>query len=139
MFSNADITIYNYRTDGYHRQVIKDVFWISSKQSNITKTGNTASDSVSIYIPFESLHNYVKPKVYTSLNPIGDKYTLQANSKDIIVKGIINDVIDNTSQSTQSASLNNIKNTYDDVVTVTVADDKRYGSEEMQHFQLSCK
>lgn len=139
MYTNTDITIYNYRSDGYHRHVIKDVFWDAVKQSNINKSGLTASDAVVIYIPLPSLDNYIKPKEYAALSEIGDKFTLQANSKDLIVKGNIPDVINNTTPQLQSASLTALKNAYDDVVTVTVVDDKRIGSPIMQHFLLSCK
>jgi hypothetical protein len=139
MYTNTDITIYNYRTDGYHRQVIKNVFWDAVKQSNINKSGLTASDSVAIYIPLPSLNNYAKPKEYSALSEIGDNFTLQANSKDLIVKGEVPDIINNSSPQLQSASLTALKNTYDNVVTVTVVDDKRIGSPIMQHFLLSCK
>jgi hypothetical protein len=139
MYTNTAITIYNKRSDGYHRHVIDRVFWDSVKQSNINKSGISSSDSVSIFIPLEMLENYVEPKAYIALSSTGDKFTFQANSADLIIKGIVNNVIDNTSQQTQSTSLAAIRNAYDNVVAVTIVDDKRFGSPAMQHFQLSCK
>lgn len=124
MYTNTDITYYACDEDGkYTRHEIKGVFWDDVKQSNIIKSGLSTVDSVKIFIPAENL-------------PAGIKFT---TGKDLIVKGITNFEIDNTSQATISASLKSLKETYDRVVTVSTVDDKLYGSPRMQHIQLSCK
>jgi hypothetical protein len=102
--------------------VINKVFWQEVKQSNIEKTGLTSADSVKIFIPASSA-------------PDGQNFT---TSKDLAVKGIIAFEFDNTSPQTISASLTALKAT-NDVYTVTVADGKLYGSQHMQHYQISCK
>ena len=123
MYTNADITLYACPDGKYTRYPIKDVFWEDVKQSNVLKSGLSTADSVRVFIPANSL-------------PGGIKFT---TGKDLIVKGIVDFEVDNTSQSTISASLKTMKEAYDRVVTVSVVDDKLYGSPRMQHIQLSCK
>jgi len=123
MYKNADITLYAYYEGKYTRHPIENVFWDEVKQSNIIKSGLTTADSVKIFIPAENL-------------PEGIKFT---TGKDLIVKGIVDFEIDNTSQQTISASLKTLKENFDTVVTVMVVDKKLYGSPRMQHIQLSCK
>jgi hypothetical protein len=98
------------------------VFWQEVKQSLVEKTGLTSADAVKVYIPVDNA-------------PEGLKFT---TGKDLIIKGIVTTEIDNTSQQTISASLAALKTAYE-VYTVTVADDKLYGSPVMQHYLISCK
>ena len=92
MYTNADITLYSYVDNKYIRKVIKDVFWNEVKESNTLKSGLNTADSVKIFVP---LKNMPVTKITTG--------------KDIIVKGVIEFEVDNTSQATQSASLNQLK------------------------------
>jgi hypothetical protein len=101
---------------------VEDVFWDDVKQSNVLKTGQRDSDSVLLVIPLESLF---EPIQFTG-------------GKDLIVKGQCNHVIDCTNQKTMSESLQELKRRHD-CVTVMTVDDKLYGSESMQHYELSCK
>jgi hypothetical protein len=121
MYTNADITVYTH-TDGYKRHEIKGVFWDESKQSNMIKSGLTTIDSVTIYVPFDSI-------------PSGVNFT---TAKDHIIKGVVNDEIDNSPPQAYSASLNALKAKYD-VYTLSICDKKDYGSEDMRHYELSCK
>lgn len=124
IYTNTDITLYSYDKDGkFTRCELKGVFWEDVKQSNVLKSGLSTADSVRIFIPAGNL-------------PGGIKFT---QGKDLVVKGIVDLEIDNTSQQTISASLKTMRETYDRVVTVSVVDDKLYGSPRMQHIQLSCK
>lgn len=123
MYTNADITLYTSSNGKYTRQEIKGVFWEDVKQSNVLKSGLTTADSVKMFIPGVNL-------------PDGIKFT---TGKDLIVKGLVDFEVDNTSPQTISASLKIMKDTYDRVVTVSVVDDKLYGSPSMQHVQISCK
>jgi hypothetical protein len=123
MYTNADMTLYSCGKDGkYTRSVINDVFWQESKQSNVEKTGLVSADSVKIFVPASSA-------------PGGLDFT---TSKDLVIKGVIATEFDNTSQATISASLTALKAAHD-VYTVTIADGKLYGSQNMQHYQISCK
>ncbi|HWT27621.1 MAG TPA: DUF6751 family protein [Mobilitalea sp.] len=129
MYTNTDMTLYSCGKDGkYTRSVIKGenskkgVFWQEVKQSNIEKIGLTSADSVKIFIPASSAPN-------------GLKIT---TSKDIVVKGEIAFEFDNTSTQTIASSLTSLKSS-NDVYTVTVFDGKLYGSNNIQHYQLSCK
>ena len=121
MKPNADITLYHFADGKYTRQVIKGVYWFAVKQSNVIKSGLTSADSVSIHIPITSVDNL---EITTS--------------KDLVISGIIDMEIDNTSQQTQSASLRTLNEAHD-VFTVTAFDPKLYGSRRLQHYELSCK
>lgn len=124
MYTNTDITLYSCSKDGkYTRSVIRKVFWDDVKQSNVIKSGITTADSVKIFIPINSMPN-------------GLKFT---TGKDLIVKGIIEFEFDNTSSQTISISNTTLRNSHDKVVTVSVVDDKTYGSKAVQHYQISCK
>lgn len=119
MYTNADITVYLYDKGLYTRMVIEDVFWSDSKQSNIKESGIANADSVKIMIPTTD-------------------EILFTTSKDLVVKGKVELEIDTTSQQTISESKKTLNDNYN-VYTVNSADDKRYGSKRMQHYDLSCK
>lgn len=122
MYTNADMTLYSWSASGYTRKVINKVFWQEVKQSNIEKTGLTSADSIKVFIPSSSA-------------PDGLELT---TSKDMVIKGVIEIEIDNTSAQTISASVTALKAEHD-VYTITVADSKLYGSPRMQHYQIMAK
>lgn len=121
MYTNADMTLYLYNSGAYTRVAIEKVFWSETKQSNVRELGIANADSLKVMIPFTSASN---------LN-----FTL---NKDVLVKDIVTDEIDATSQQTVSQSLDALKKKYK-VFTVSSADDKGYGSQRMHHYDLSCK
>jgi hypothetical protein len=121
MYTNADCTVYFNRNGQYIRQAISNVFWSDSKQSNVLKTGLTSADSVKVLIPIESANNL--------------DFT---TGKDLIIKGLVSYDFNNTSPQLISESLKYLNANYS-VHTITIADDKRYGSPNMQHYKLSCK
>ena len=126
MYTNADVTLYLYskcgKQDSYRRIFVEDVFWDNVKQSNVLKTGQRDSDSVLLVIPLESL-----------FEPI--RFTAR---KDLAVKGQCNHMIDCSSQKSMSESLQELKQCHG-CVTVMTVDEKLYGSESAQHYELSCK
>lgn len=126
MFTNADATLYLYRKDGknvsYFRQPIEEVYWEDVRQSTFLKTGQRDAASVLLVIPFESLTD---PLMLTQ-------------GKDLVVKGIVEDEIDGSTPETLSKSLAALKEKYH-YLTVTTVDEYLYGSESVQHYELSCK
>ena len=121
MYTNADMTLYSCSKDGkYTRKVIRNVFWQEVKQSLIEKTGLTSSDSIKVFIPVGS-------------TPDGLNVT---TSKDLVINGEVLTEFNNTSPQTISASLTALKAVHN-VYTVTVADEKLYGSTTMRHYQIS--
>nr|WP_308743206.1 DUF6751 family protein [uncultured Anaerocolumna sp.] len=121
MYTNADITVYTL-SDGYKTHHIEGVFWDESKQSNVIKSGLSTIDSITIYVPFENIPSEIK---FTT-------------GKDYIVKGLINDTIDNSSPQKYSETFAALKKKHD-VFTLSVCDKKDYGSEDMRHYELACK
>lgn len=126
MYTNADVTLYLYskcgKQESYKRVFVEDVFWDDVKQSNVLKTGQRDSDSVLLVIPLESLFEPIR---FTA-------------GKDLAVKGQCNLELDCKDQKTMSESLQKLKNCHGSVTVMTV-DEKLYGSESMQHYELSCK
>lgn len=126
MYTNADVTLYLYSKDGktekYTRTPIEDVYWEDVKQSSFLKTGQRNACSVLLVIPLESLDEPVK---FTE-------------GHDLAVKGIVADEIDCSSQEAMSMALAALKASHQ-YVTVTTVDERLYGSESVQHYELSCK
>lgn len=126
MFTNADCTLYLYsktgNTERYIRTPIEEVYWEDVEQSTFLKTGQRDACSVFLVIPMESLD---EPIEFTK-------------GKDLIVKDIVEDEIDCRSQKTLSESLEALKKAHQ-YLTVTSIAEFLYGSEEVQHYELSCK
>ncbi|MCB7321100.1 DUF6751 family protein [Lacrimispora sp. 210928-DFI.3.58] len=126
MYTNADCTLYLYRKEGrtesYTRLPIEDVYWEDVRQSSFLKTGQRDAAAVLLVIPLESLE---APVSFTQ-------------GKDLAVKGIIEDEIDCTSQEAMSKSLAALKASHK-YLTVATVDERLYGSESSQHYELSCK
>lgn len=126
MYTNADCTLYLYSKNGkaeaYTRMPVEGVYWEDVQQSTFLKTGQRNATAVLLVIPLESLED---PVVFTQ-------------GKDLAVKGIIEDEIDCNSQEALSKSLAALTAKYR-CVTVATVDDRLYGSESAQHYELSCK
>ena len=126
MFTNADATLYLYRKDeknvSYLRQPIEEVYWEDVRQSTFLKTGQRDAASALLVIPFESLTD---PLMLTQ-------------GKDLVVKGIVEDEIDGSTPEALSKAMATLKEKYH-YLTVTTVDEYLYGSESVQHYELSCK
>ena len=126
MYTNADCTLYLYSKEGkaekYTRFPVEEVYWEDVEQATFLKTGQRNACSVLLVIPLESLS---EPVNFT-------------RGKDLVVKGIVTDEIDCSSQETMSKSLAALKAAHE-LLTATTVDERLYGSESMQHYELSCK
>lgn len=126
MYTNADVTLYLYskegKTEQYIRLSVEDVYWEDVRQSTFLKTGQRDAASVLLVIPLESLNEPIR---FTQ-------------GKDLAVKGIVPDMIDCSSQEAMSKSFAELKKKRG-FVTVTTVDERLYGSEQMWHYELSCK
>lgn len=129
MYTNTDITLYRYGNDGSVTRLPvkgkngrKGALWDEVKQSNILKSGLTNADTIKIMIPVANL-------------PEGISFTA---AKDMVVQGVIDYEIDNTSEASRSVSLKALK-AANVVYGINSADAKLYGSPGMQYYQLSCK
>ena len=145
MYTNTGATLYNYdrdKTTGkvtYRRTHLRNVFWDDSKQSNVLKSGLTSVESVNISVPFDvdaEGKTYKSPKEYLNSTDKDNSFTFTANSQDLIVKGIIDYEIDNSSSQKISERLSYLKNKYDYVMTISIVDMKDFGSENMRHWEI---
>lgn len=132
MKTNTNMSVFNKYTDNnknvvFKKHLIQSVFWDDSKGINRNK-GYENSDAVNVFIPKcqNNMSNYVKPKNYKGS---GDTWTLE--NGDFIVKG---DVTETKVQSIKELTMK-----YDNVFTISLVDDKDFGSPLMHHFEIRGK
>lgn len=125
MLTNTDCTLYHFNklTQGYDRYYLSTVMWQESRTQKIGKQGVIVSDDVNIYVPKEIA---VFPKCTESM--------------DMVVKGNIDFIFDNTSQKTISDSLKIFNGLYPDKVTVHTYEDKNYSvGSQLDHIKLTAR
>lgn len=132
MTTNTCMSVFNKCTDSeknviFKKHEIKNVFWDDSKGVNLN-LGHENADDVNIFIPKHKndVSGYIEPKFYIGLN---DTWTL--NNGDFIVKG--------QTFENQVSSIKELKEKYNDVFTITLVDDKDFGSKNMHHFEIRGK
>ena len=132
MTTNTSMSVYNKYTDEeknivFKKHLISNVFWDDSKGIN-RNLGYENADDVNVFIPKSQndMTGYVEPKKYKGLS---DTWTLE--NGDFIVKG-------NTSES-EVLSIKELVRKYDNVFTISLVDDKDFGSENMHHFEIRGK
>lgn len=132
MTTNTCMSVFNKYTDSeknviFKKHEIENVFWDDSKGVNLNK-GYENADDVNIFIPKDKndMSGYTEPKFYIGLN---DTWTL--NNGDFIVKG--------QTFENQVSSIKELKEKYNDVFTITLVDDKDFGSKNMHHFEIRGK
>lgn len=121
MKNTTKVTIYHLGASGYERTVYDGCFWEDDQAAKIAKTGLQNADSLYISIPIKNAPNLTVNK-----------------GKDYVIKGESVEEINNTSQSTQSASIKALKSTYE-VFTINSYSKKDHGSPRMHHWELSGK
>lgn len=132
MTTNTSMSVYNKYTDEeknvvFKKHLIDNVFWDDSKGIN-RNLGYENADDVNVFIPKSQndMSGYVEPKKYKGLS---NTWTLE--NGDFIVKG-------NTSESVV-LSIKELVQKYDNVFTISLVDDKDFGSENMHHFEIRGK
>lgn len=132
MTTNTSMSVYNKYTDEeknvvFKKHLIDNVFWDDSKGIN-RNLGYENTDDVNVFIPKiqNDMNGYVEPKKYKGLS---NTWTLE--NGDFIVKG-------NTSES-EVLSIKELVKKYDNVFTISLVDDKDFGSESMHHFEIRGK
>lgn len=126
MMTNTKMTIYNKYVDtfthkpSYKKHIIENVFWDDSLGINLNM-GYENADKVNIYIPYDKndLTEYKEPKKYN-----GDGWTI--NNGDFIVKGEV--------EINEISGIKDLSNY--DAFTISVCDNKDFGSPNMQHFEI---
>lgn len=132
MTTNTCMSVFNKYTDSeknviFKKHLIDNVFWDDSKGVNLNK-GYENADDVNVFIPKiqNDMSGYLEPKKYKGLS---NTWTLE--NGDFIVKG-------NTSES-EVLSIKELVKKYDNVFKISLVDDKDFGSESMQHFEIRGK
>ena len=129
MMTNSKMSVFNRYTDPstkkvtFKKHIIDKVFWDNSKGVNLDH-GYDKDNAVNVYIPknVNDLSDYVPPKSYN-----GSNWTL--NNGDLMIKG---EVTEN--------EVNGIKDlSAYEVFTITMVDDKDFGSSNMHHFEIRGK
>lgn len=132
MTTNTSMSVYNKHTDEeknvvFKKHLIDNVFWDDSKGIN-RNLGYENADDVNVFIPKSQndMSGYIEPKKYKGLS---NTWTLE--NGDFIVKG-------NASES-EVLSIKELVQKYDNVFTISLVDDKDFGSENMHHFEIRGK
>ena len=107
----------------FKKHIIDNVFWDDSQGVNL-RSGYEKNDLVNIYIPKDKndMSEYVKPKQYN-----GNGWTLQ--NGDFIIKGLVTE--------TEVSGIKDLASY--ETFTITLVDDKDFGSKNMQHFEIRGK
>ena len=131
MTTNTKMCVFNKYTDEnknviFKKHIIEHVFWDDSKAVNLNR-GYDNADDVNVFIPKSQndMSGYVEPKQYEGLN----KWTLQIG--DFIVKGEV--------EEKEVSSIKELTSKYDNVFTISLIDDKDFGSSSMHHFEIRGK
>ena len=132
MTTNTSMSVYNKYTDEeknvvFTKHLIDNVFWDDSKGIN-RNLGYENADDVNVFIPKNQndMSGYVEPKKYKGLN---NTWTLE--NGDFIVKGNV--------EESSVTSIKELLKKYDNVFTISLVDDKDFGSTNMQHFEIRGK
>ena len=132
MTTNTNMSVYNKYTDNnknviFKKHLVDNVFWDDSKGINL-RDGYEKADDVNVFIPKtqNDMTGYVTPLEYKKT---GQGWTL--DNGDIIVKG-------NTEEEQVTSKAELLKK-YNDVFTITLEDNKDFGSSFMQHFEIRGK
>lgn len=127
MMTNTKMSVFNKYQSPFEKNnvvfkkhVIENVFWDDSNGVNLDH-GYDKADKVNVYIPKDKndLSDYANPKQYN-----GSNWTL--DNGDFIIKG---EVAEN-----EVSGIKDLKNY--EVFTITMVDDKDFGSPNMQHFEI---
>lgn len=132
MKTNTSMSVFNKYTDEeknviFTKHLIDNVFWDDSKGIN-RNLGYENADDVNVFIPKNKndMSGYVEPKKYKGLN---NTWTLE--NGDFIVKGNV--------EESSVMSIKELLKKYDNVFTISLVDDKDFGSANMQHFEIRGK
>lgn len=127
MTTNAGMSVFNKFTDNkknvkFTKHYIENVFWDDSQGIN-RNTGYQNDDKVNVYIPKcqNDLSEYVNSKEYAKT---GKGWTLE--NGDFIIKG--------KAEENEVQGIKDLSNYQ--VFTITLVDDKDFGSINMQHFEI---
>lgn len=129
MITNTKMSIFNKYTDSftkniiYKKHIIDHAFWDDSKGVNLNR-GYDEADAVNVYIPKDKndMSQYVKPKQY-----VGNGWTIK--NGDFIIKGEV--------LETEVLGIKDLSN--HETFTITMVDDKDFGSKNMHHFEIRGK
>lgn len=132
-----NITIYNKyydRENGFDKYIkttIYNVDWQGNTGMKLNeKRGLLSDDIVNVYIDYNSTCNgkqYLKPKIFEQLSNIEKNNYFTFNNGDVIVFGIIDFELN-------GKNLKRLRESYDDVVTVT----KIKECNLTRHWELEC-
>ncbi|WP_167957962.1 DUF6751 family protein [Anaerosporobacter faecicola] len=122
MKNTVKVTIFHQGADSKYTKAVYDhCFWDEDQAQAIKKSGLSSVDSLYVSIPYTTVQSLDITK-----------------GKDYIIKGETDIIYDNTSQSTQSASLKDLKASHN-VFTLNSISLKNHGSRKLWHWELSGK
>lgn len=141
MMTNADITLYNSYVDDlertkYKKTIIKGVNWQGTVTKTIVNNVLQSADSINIYIPFLADFSgkaYLEPKSWLKLTEAEKDLYFTFKATDRIVKGQC------SFEFTGTATVKNLDNSYDNVVTIMSVVKNESKNPSMNHFMIGGK
>lgn len=138
MITNTDITLYNSYVDDlertkYKKTIIKGVNWQGTVTKMIVNNVLQSADSINVYIPFLtdfSGKTYLEPKAWLKLTEAEKDLYFTFKATDRIVKGQC------SFEFTGTATVKNLDNSYDNVISVMSVIKNDAASLSMNHFQI---
>lgn len=146
MYTPHTVTLYNVTTgtdpetqidtETNHITILRGVFLDASKGTNVIKSGLEGADAVTLHIPFSveavdgvsgEAKQYIGPIEFNRMADKTGYWTLAANRNTFFVKG---EVVE------PDATQQQINMRYDNVYTVSKADEKDFGSPSMRHWEI---
>lgn len=145
MFPNT-VTLYNVvketdlstleETPTNYITILRGVLLDASKGTNVRSSGLEGADAVNLYIPFSveavdgvtgEPKQYITPVEFWRIDDKTGLWTLKAGLDTFFIKG---EVVE------PDKTLEYIESAYDDVYNITKVDEKDFGSDDMQHWEV---
>lgn len=135
---DADITIYNTyynktsKADEWHSTQIQNVSWYGKQETTVGESGLNTADDYSVRLPLASIpESFVMPEEYQRLADAKEDVRGRCTCRtgDIVVKGLVDDVIEKPSDITSKYPC----------FVITGSSDNRRGPEAMQHIRIRGK
>lgn len=136
MYTNTSATIYaKTKTGEYLRTMLDAVFWDGSQGTRYSQGARHSQDALFVAIPFsvETGKKYLPPKEWERAGMEDAKKHWTLKPGDLIVKG------ECPYLHSPESPIGILTSQYDNVYTITLVDTADFGSEDMQHWEVSGK
>lgn len=146
MYAPHVATVYNAYEDAsynilYNITILNGVLMDDSKGTNISKSGLSDADSVTMFIPFDvqavdalgNAKTYLPPKEFYATANKASYWTLDTGGQ---ASGVATYFIKGSVVETTNQSYAKLREKYDAVYNVSTVDIRDFGTDDMRHWQV---